>query len=244
MELTADLQRRLDTLITQRDDYSYSGRELADKSLIAFVAPTAVGKSTLVMECLRICKQRGINADEAGTTTTRERRVGDDPANYVTATEGTTFESIIDSIEKGRLANWSVYGTGDIYGTTPENFPAKYNFMPSMPDSLPMLQRAGFKKVVAIYLVIPVEQWTRQLTERRDDPRFVGRMHEAIASLEYAKDHFDHFIVMENTDGGELLTKRAERIIQHVIDDVPLETDETAIHYINEMLEFAKKGTQ
>jgi guanylate kinase len=244
MELTADLQRRLDTLIAHRDDYSYSGEELADKTLIAFVAPTAVGKSTLVMECLHICKQRGIDADEAGTTTTRERRVGDDPANYVTATEGTTFESIIDSVEKGELVNWSVYGTGDIYGTTPENFPAAYNFMPSMPDSLPMLRRAGFKKVVAIYLAIPVEQWTRQLTERQGDPRFVGRMHEAIASLEYANDHLDHFIVMENTDGDDKLTKRAENIIQHVINDMPFETDETAVRYINEMLDFAKKGTR
>jgi guanylate kinase len=240
MDLPSNLQTRLNDLVARHDEYSYNGSALSAKTLVCLIAPTAAGKSTLINTCLEICKEKGIDASEAGTTTTRDRRTGDDPANYITASEGITFELMLGAIERGELVNWSLFGTGHLYGTFPDNFPAQCNFLPTLPDSVAMLRRAGFKKIVTVYLAIPVNQWELQLLDRHNDPRFVGRMREAIESLEFAKQNLDDLIILSPLRGEEMLRQNAEGIIAYMQGQAALTSDIAAVRYIDEMLEYAR----
>lgn len=240
MDLSPELQARLEALIAQRDSYAYTGDLLKEKAYVAILGPTAVGKSTLTNACLHECRTRGISAGIGDTITTRPRRKGEDPPNYVTADEGVTFESMIGQIERGELVNWSMHGTGHLYGSTPEALVHDYTIAPIIPDSLPMMRRAGFVEVIGIYLTIPVDQWKAQLAERMDDPKFVGRMNEAISSLEYAKKHKDELTLITIEHGEEPVQRKAATIVDNLVNGAVLPSDPGALELLDEMLSFAR----
>ena len=216
MNISLEQTQRLEELNAQRDTYTYQGPPLENKVLVALIGPTATGKSTLIDEILSQCTTYGIDAGETGTITTRERREGSDPANYVTASEGVTHTSMIDLIERGQLTNWSLFPTGHVYGGTIDSLPATYNFSPLIPDSLPMLQRAGFRAIYALYITVDPHQWSRQMAARQDDPKQLARINEAVTSLTYANEHFDELQVISNPEGQ--LTRTAEYIIDIITD--------------------------
>lgn len=221
-----ELQQRLDKLATERDNYECSDNEAnKNKRVIALLGPSAVGKSRLIRACLDRAFDWGIHSvAEAGTSTTRPGRPGGDPENYHT---DIPMEEMIELIEQGKLVNWSPNKTGHIYGTLPEDFPAEYNFMACLPDSVPMLRRAGFAAVHAIYIVTAADAWEEQLasrlytpetidlpeSQRRYHPEAAGRIEEAIQSLEYGKT--EHGIIrISNTPGEEHLTTTADAILE------------------------------
>ncbi|MDB5183653.1 MAG: Guanylate kinase [Candidatus Saccharibacteria bacterium] len=240
MALSPELQERLGKLIEQRDNYAYASDQLQEKAFVAILGPTAVGKSTLTNACLQECRNRGISAGIGDTITTRDRRIGEDPPTYITANEGVTFESMIDQIERGELVNWSMHGTGHLYGSTPEAMVHDYTIAPIMPDSLPMMRSAGFAEVLAIYLAIPVEQWKQQLELRQDDPKFVGRMSEAISELEYAKKHKNELALLAIEHGEAPIHQKATEIIDKLVNGEVLTSDLNALDLIDEMLTFAR----
>ena len=134
------LQERLDRLVTERDSYECKDKESnRGKRVIALLGPSAVGKSTIIQACLKQAGDWDIDsAAEAGTTGTRAPRPGD-PSSYHM---GVPREEAIEMIEAGEPANWSLMPTGELYLTLPRDFPAEYNFMACLPDSVPMLRRA------------------------------------------------------------------------------------------------------
>lgn len=243
MTLSPELSARLDSLLKTRDDYRYEGVAVSDKTFVGLIAPSAVGKSTVITEILRQCAERGIDAAEVGSITTRARRMDGDPDNYRTASEGITHEGLIHQIERGKLINWSYFATGDLYATDPTSYPAKYNFLPLQPDSLEMLKKAGFHALVAVYLTAPLEEWRERLTERRDDPKFRGRIVEAISSLEFAKNHLDTLYVISNpsvtVDGEARPAETAKAILDITLGHTPA-NDPEAIRNIDDMLAYAR----
>lgn len=216
MTISKLLQERLSQLDKQRDEYHYSGpRSLGEKTLARLVAPTAVGKSTIINRVLDIAKEENIDAGEVGTITTRSRRPND-PPNYQTADDGVTHEMMIDRIEKGELVSWSLFKTGHIYATDFDSYPAAYNFLPCLPDSLPMQDKAGFGAVRTFYIVTSVDAWYEQLQERIG-PGFEDRLEEAMSSLEFSQRNDDiHKFV--SLPGEELLAQTAERVLNHTIN--------------------------
>lgn len=148
MNIPNNLHKRLKALNENRDDYQYKGSQsLREKTLTRLVAPTAVGKSTIINRLLEIASQEGVDAAEVGTITTRPGRPSD-PPNYKTADDGVTHEMMIDQIENGELVSWSLFETGHLYATSYDSYPATYNFLPCLPDSMPMQERAGFDAIV------------------------------------------------------------------------------------------------
>lgn len=245
MTLSPELQARLERQIERRDEYRYEGADVNDKTFVGVIAPSAVGKSTVITEILRQCAERGIDAAEVGSITTRERRPdGSDPANYRTATEGITHEGLIHQIERGELINWSYFATGDLYATDAASYPAKYNFLPLQPDSLEMLKKAGFRVLVAVYLTAPTEEWKERLTERRGDPKFRGRVVEAISSLEFAKAHLDTLSIINNpsvmTEGEIRPVEAAQKILDISLGREAAPNDPEAIRNIDDMLAYAR----
>jgi hypothetical protein len=224
MEQRNDLKERLDKLVAERDDYICSEREsLKEKCVIPLFGASAVGKSTIIASVLHHAGEMGLDAAEAGTSATRAARPGD-PPNYHT---DRPIEEMIEKIERGEPVNWSLMPTGEIYATMPEDFPAEYSFMACMSDSLPMLQRAGFKAVHAFYIVTSPDAWEKQLQLRMYTPEtlhlpedqrtiktdFSGRLDDAMKSLPFGLNA-DKISRIVSLPGEEELQKTAHKILE------------------------------
>ncbi len=206
---------RIDDLVAQRDDYAYTGGEVADKHFIAFVGATRVGKSTSINPMLEMGRQRGIDIAEVGSSVTRGRRPSD-PADYITADEGHNHDRAVDLIENGQMLNWSLFKTGHIYGGQPQNFDSKYNLQPFLPDSLDMMRRAGFATLKTVYVVAPTNEWRSRFTEPVDDPDTRNRLLEALDSLEFGMNQPD-LIRYVNQPGEEALKKASSTLLNIVL---------------------------
>lgn len=221
-----NLQSRIERLVATRDKYECKDKaSIAGKRVIPLLGPSAVGKSTIIAAAKRRAPLWEVTSiDEAGTTGTRAPRQGD-PANYHM---GIPHEEAVELIEEGKPVNWSLMPTGDIYMTLLEDFPAEYNFMACLPDSVPMLKRAGFAAVHATYIVTPVDTWEDQLasrlyiadtldlpeSQRTYRPDALGRVEEAITSLEYGLGAIA--LKISNIPGDSGLEKTADKILKVV----------------------------
>ena len=172
-------------------------RQMGEKSLIALIGPSAVGKSTIAREIIRL---GGSDFSEAYSSVTRARRA-DDPEGYQTASEGFTVERAVQLIEHQAVTNYSIHPSGAIYATLPENFPATYNLLPLLPSSLSAMKKAGFYAVHAVYVTTSAEALKAQLADRASDASFVARLHEGATSLEWGIAHQDELSFVENTYG-------------------------------------------
>lgn len=251
-----ELQDRLDKLTANRDNYEFTDQQsIRDKKVIAILGPSAVGKSTLIHHAIDLAREQGMDAAEAGTSATRAARE-DDPPNYHT---GIPVEDMIAMIEQGKLVNWSIFTTGQIYATLPQDFPAEYNFMACLPDSLPMLRRAGFAAVHAFYIVTDIESWEEQLKPRRFMSNgktyrqdFGRRMDEALLSLQFGRNKREVTRIISEP-GYNNLTKTAELMLKASqkeagnYSDLGLDSNENsrlADRLISEMYSFAIKMSQ
>lgn len=243
MAAPVELHTELNRLLAVRDTYRYAGEDIRDKVLVGLIAPSAVGKSTIVAEILRQCREAGIDAGEVGSIMTRQRRQdGSDPDNYRTASEGITHAGLIAQIKQNSLVNWSLSATGDLYATDAASYPAEYNFLPLLPDSLPMLKKAGFRKLIAIYITAPPEEWANRLAERRSNPTFAGRLTEAASSLQFAKENKSALHIISNrsaiVSGKARPAEAAKKILDITLGSTPVRNDPEAMQYIDDMLAY------
>jgi energy-coupling factor transporter ATP-binding protein EcfA2 len=164
------------------DNYS----ELSDKTFVATIGPTGSGKSTLTDEVIRLAPEFKPN----GTRTTRARRPAD-PDNFKTANEGITHRSMNEDIINQKLVNYSVFDTGHVYGTAPEDI-AKYAIGPILSDSIDNLMNAGFRDFYPVFTVARGALYQRRLEqERLQFPDIRQRLVEAMGSLTFARLNVD-----------------------------------------------------
>lgn len=233
--LPSSIRHRLEHLAKNHDSYSYAGdTSVADKTLIAVIAPTAVGKSTLIRHILDASKAQGIDAGEVDTWTTRPGRAND-PSNYHT---NIPHQSLCDMIDRRELINWSLFPTGHIYASVPGSYPAAFNFLPLMPSSLATLESAGFKAVRAVYLTTDVAAWQEQLS-LRGSADIGQRLIEAKESLAFARANRDQLAIVQNKPGTDAIKQLAHQILDAVTADSVIESDAAAIRQLDEMLAYA-----
>ena len=210
------LEKELDRLRLQTSQDSYQcaweapegSRTLSEMSMTTLTAPTGVGKSTISKRIFELAAQQGIDVCEPGTHTTRKSRA-DDAANYRTEV---SFEEMIERIDNREYINWSVSPSGHLYATTAESLVAKHNFLPSLPDSIPMLRRAGFAAVHSFYIVTTADAWDNQMQDRKGLPDFPGRLEEAKTSLEFGwkRQYLQKIVSMP---GDDELTTTSQMIL-------------------------------
>lgn len=246
---------RICRLTDEINTYRFEDRDkLKQKKLIALLGPSAVGKSTIIHRALELAQKRGMDAAEAGTSTTRAPRP-DDPEAYHT---GIPMDDMLDMIENKQVVNWSLMNTGQIYATRPEDFTAEYNFMACLPASLSMLRVAGFAAIHAFYIVTDEESWEEQLKPRRFEadgktlkPDFGARMDEALESLAAGRRNWHQITPVESKFGDAEITHTATMILDasnrptHTYEGLEIaENSKNSLPRFNEMYNLAIEMAQ
>lgn len=183
---------------------------LSEKSFTGIAGPFGIGKSTVTEEVLRV--EPGIQP--ILTTTTRHRKP-EDPAGFKTADEGVTFATFRDAVRSGELVNFSVIPGADIYGTYPEDFPAKHTIGPFLPTSIEHITKAGFEHHNFVYLVTAGELWLDYVTRTRQGlpkDRFNARVNESLSSIDFALSNADSLLFVDNRDGAVGVNQAARQI--------------------------------
>lgn len=183
--------------------YAYRGN-LDDITLTAVVAPSQSGKSTLISDAVLLAPSLGFTGpdnllSEVDTITTRDRRP-DDPKNYRTANEGITPSWIMDSVEQGRLIQYSQFETGHVYGTDRASYPGHHNILPTQEKALRMLGRAGFAQLNIVCIVRPADEWRACFPGKITTVNHLGRIQEAIKSLDFGMTHPEAIRIVNDSD--------------------------------------------
>lgn len=210
--------------------------QIAGKTLVMFIGPTGIGKTSLIHEVQRLRP----DYERVSIVTTRPRKP-EDPPTFQTSTEGITPRDIQRWITTGELVEYSVNTNGYIYGQLPSGFPGNVNLMALLPSGVEPLRNAGFGKIVAVYIVTQAETWRQWLKESRSSyVDLSARLDEAINSIDYAFDHRDKLAFVANR-AGELESTAASivRIIEGSSDTLNASSAES---FLTEMKQVAKEA--
>lgn len=181
-----------------------SDSSLRDKALVMIVGPSAIGKSTLMEEVIRL------NPDFAyvRSFTTRQKRVNEQ-SHYSFIDRDTARELR----RSGQAITYFEHPTThDIYGTTAESYPGKYNLLDTLSGSVQGYRSLPFARTVTVAVTAPASDWRDWLLSRYPEPSSEAkkRLKEASISINWAlKDSETHWII--NREGAK--TNSAKEII-------------------------------
>lgn len=224
------LHEREDTYIGDPD---LVGAIIATKQLHMLAGPTRIGKSSTLDRIVDVLPDSAV----VGTITNRERKLGD-PLNYKTLSEGMTTERIKYLITNQDLVNYAVFPTGDIYGSLPESYPAKHNFLPTMTTGIAQLENAGFETTTLTYMVMAAGAWAQQVRGQGFKGKRKQRMEEAVVSLTYAKDNIEKINFVKNRIG--YLDQTVNDLIHVTLGETAGYDKEKALETLDELLAIAK----
>jgi hypothetical protein len=214
---------------------SITRQALSHKVLTTLIAPTAVGKSTLIK---RVIELGGDDFSESYSVVTRARRPTD-PTHYKTRDEGYTIERVTDMINAHELTHYTIFPSGQIYGSLPESFSTQYSLLPCVPTILNVVRRAGFLAVHPIYIVTSAHDWAERLPERRGDTSYKARLEEAVESLTWSISHTDELVFVENASGK--LDEAANTILQITMGQGSPPDIDHGLSLAYDMLAYAKQ---
>jgi guanylate kinase len=233
------LESNLQTLFANQQTYQpgeAAGQLLGEKELIMVVAPSSMGKSTVMNEVVKL------RADFARVlnSTTRPQRPNDEPGlyNYVPHTEEGT-QQIVDAIISKQLVQYAIFPTtGYIYFTKPDSYPATYNLLDTQSQVVQHMRSLPFRKTHVVGLVTDPATWQSWLSQRytKDDPEFPKRIGEAINSLEWLLSQPDGTIDWVYNYPNDT-TKSATELINIVTNQG--ESDAAYKRYAKELLKLA-----
>lgn len=123
---------------------------LKGKTLIMLVAPSAMGKSTI----MRAATLLDPDFSYVRSFTTRPPRSGEETYTFLDTSQAQSLH------EKGEAITYAIFPTtGYIYGTTAESYQSKYNLLDTLASSADQYRALQFEKTVTITLTAPVERW-------------------------------------------------------------------------------------
>lgn len=164
--------------------------QLAQVDLVAIVGPTGVGKTTIIdrlgLPVIKSDVTRPRRPDEKGTHTYNFR---------------TDYETLMSELEEGKFVQFYVSEYDEFYGTHSRAYPSSGGAtMSIIAELIPHFSQLGFKSITSIYIMPPsYAEWMRRIGDVRAD-ELKGRIAEAKASINYAKDHEEQFTFVLNDD--------------------------------------------
>lgn len=184
MSLDLSLQKLAENEQTYRPGEE-AMRQLKEKELVMLVAPSGMGKSTLMNKLVENDKRFA----RVRNATTRPERQNDEPGLYAYLPHNEEgIRQLAEQMEKKELIQYAIFpATGYIYFTYPESYKATYNLLDTQAHVVKHLRRLPFRRTHAIGLVTAPEAWQSWLLTRYDNdtPELQKRLGEAISSLEW-----------------------------------------------------------
>lgn len=176
---------------------------LSDKTLVMLIAPSAMGKSTIVREVLA----RDARFGRVRSFTTRPPRADDESEQF--------FYFSDTELEQKRTAGELVTdllfpSTGYTYGTVAESYPSEYCVLETLAHSVADYRALEFKQTIAISITAPSELWHRRFVARYPQPSSEAekRLAEAVSSIEWSLTQtYDHFWVV-NRESPEIAAQK------------------------------------
>ena len=165
---------------------------LADTTLIMLVAPSAMGKSTIVSE---VC-QRDERFGRVRSFTTRSSRPDDKPEQFFYFTP----QELGHQRAAGEIVTEVTFPTtGQTYGTIRDSFSHQYCLLETLAHSVDTYRALPFKRTVTISITSPANLWQQRFRERypaRTDDA-VKRLDEAQLSIKWslAQTHNHHWVI-------------------------------------------------
>lgn len=195
VNLEAELSRAAPTYEPSLDIVS----QIDDKVLTALVAPFAMGKSTVMGEITKVDSDFG---QEVGFTT-RDIRPGEPLNAYrFLPHDEDTLRAILEKAKARQLVQFATHKTTKkIYGSEVDDYKKPFNVVDIMASGMSDLMRVPFKKVVAVSLVAPVDDWHRwrKLREQKLTPEENrNRRVEAVSSLKWSLENDTSWVVNRN----------------------------------------------
>jgi guanylate kinase len=182
---------------------------LSEKTLVMIIGPTAVGKSSLMNE---VVKLDSAFARVSGFTT-RPARADDEPGLYRYVSK----ETARHIIEQDDVVQFAIHPTtGDMYGTQPMDYPSQFNLLDTLSTVVNGMRALPFKNTVTISLAAEPAAWQSWVLSRypnKDEDRD-KRLEEARQSIEWsmAQNSGHYWLVNHPND----LKTTAEELIRTV----------------------------
>lgn len=153
------------------------------------VGPTAVGKSTLMNEVVKL------DAEFARVSgfTTRQPRDNDEPGMYRYVSSAVARRMI----EQDDVVQFAIHPTtGDIYGTQLVDYPKTFNLLDTLSTVVDGLQSMPFQRTVTVSVTTEPAAWQAWLLDRypQASEERTNRLEEARQSIEWSmQQRADHF---------------------------------------------------
>lgn len=182
---------------------------IADKTLVMIVGPSAIGKSTLMNEMVRLHEDFAY----VRSFTTRLPRPGEQ--SHYDFIDRQTADDLVASGQV--VTHFEHPTTHDIYGTTADSYPAKFNLLDTLSNSVVSYRELPFADTLTIALTAPVDEWRQWFVDRypKATPEAEKRLAEAALSIAWSLDD-DQTHWISNTDGN--ITATAETAIALALD--------------------------
>jgi guanylate kinase len=203
--------------------------ELATKTLVMIVGPSAIGKSTIMEEVVRL------NPDFSyvRSFTTRKKRPGE-KSHY----KFMDRDTVIDIHQKRQTVTYFEHPTThDIYGTTVESYPSSYNLLDTLSGAVQGYRDLPFKRTVTISLTAPSDEWQKWFLSRypESSDEATKRLDEAALSINWSLQDADSYWITNSTGN---IRKVAQELIDIVLHQPPI----TQSSHPHAMLELIERG--
>ena len=200
---------------------------LLDKTLVMLVAPSAMGKSTIMNEVTTIDSHFGY----VKSFTTRDRRPGETAHyDFISRTEALRLHD-----QEQTITYFEHPTTHDLYGTTAASFGASYNLLDTLSGSVNLYCTLPFAKTITISMTTPPELWRERFLMRYPKPssEATKRLEEAVISINWSLgDQSTKWLI--NDDTPEDIAKKLIAIVR---GELPTDDGETIAHAILDLIE-------
>ncbi len=241
MTISQATRERIDNATRQRERYTPNSRvlsELANKSLVMVVGPSAAGKSTVIDHLASTDDRFG----KVRSFATRDPRPDDTPETMQTFERtDEAYAEILRAIETGDVVQYVPFpASGDIYGTFSDSYPGEYNLVPALSQSVAGFEALPFRSHHTVGLVTEPAYWGAWLESRAFDERTRNkRLAEATQSLEWLLGTSSASIVV-NKPG--IPSQAAEAIRDIALDDKHMRSEATAEALLREVRRIQEEG--